>query len=74
MVEKVYQNLAKVIVRRRLEAGITQEVLAKKACISRPTLANIEAGRQRIVVHRLLQLEKALGLGKGMLLLLACGK
>jgi len=44
--------------RRRLE--LPQADLARRLGISRATLANIETGRQRILVHQLYSLAKAL--------------
>ncbi|MBY3621310.1 hypothetical protein CA600_22695 [Paenibacillus sp. VTT E-133280] len=44
----------------RVTRGITQKDLGLKLNISRPSIANIEAGRQRIQVHFLFQLAEAL--------------
>ena len=59
-VEPIYIKLSKLIVSRRKELGMTQAQLAKKIKVSRPYLANIEVGRQRIYLHHLLKLERAL--------------
>jgi transcriptional regulator with XRE-family HTH domain len=59
-VEPIYPKLARMIIKRREEIGLTQEGLAKKSHISRSYLAAMETGRQRIYLHHLLKLEKAL--------------
>jgi len=50
-----------------------QEDLAKKAKMSRPALANIEAGRQRIALHDIFKLEKIFGV-RNMLINIARGR
>jgi transcriptional regulator with XRE-family HTH domain len=40
---------------------ITQTDLASRMTITRPSLANIEAGRQRILVHQIQTIARALG-------------
>lgn len=61
-VEPIYVKMSKLIVARREELGMTQAQLAKKTGISRAYLATMETGRQRIYLHHLLKLEKALRL------------
>jgi transcriptional regulator with XRE-family HTH domain len=68
-VEKIYKQLGKLITARRLELGVTHSELSKKIKMSRPALINMEAGRQRIMLHRVVDLDKALGYPKGYLLL-----
>lgn len=68
-IEPIYKKLGKLIVDARHRKGITQEVLALRMGISRPSLANIEVGRQRIALHVLLRFEKKLGLIKYALLM-----
>ena len=60
-VEPIYLRLAAKIVDGRKWFGITQEELAKRCGISRPSLANIEAGRQRVSLHDVEALAKAMG-------------
>jgi transcriptional regulator with XRE-family HTH domain len=60
-VEPIYRKLGKLIAERRNELNVSQEDLAKKLHMSRPGLANIEAGRQRIPLHRMLVIERELG-------------
>jgi len=59
--EPCYKRLGKAIAEARTEAEMTQEQLAKHLKISRPSLANIEAGRQRIMLHQIFAFEKVLG-------------
>ena len=50
---------------------MTQEQLAKRVGISRASLANIEAGRQQVLVHHLFALASALDLESPVQLLLS---
>lgn len=68
-VEKIYKKLGKLITARRLEIGITQTELALLVKMSRPSIINMEAGRQRILLHRVVELDRALGYPAGYLLL-----
>jgi transcriptional regulator with XRE-family HTH domain len=47
--------------RLRLERGLTQEAVANAAGLDRPFLVQIEGGRRSILVERLDDLAKALG-------------
>lgn len=60
-VEVIYRKLGRHIADRRTELNMSQDALAKKVRISRPALANMEAGRQRIPLHRMINIEKVLG-------------
>jgi DNA-binding XRE family transcriptional regulator len=46
----------------RESAKLTQQMLATKVGLSRASVANIEAGRQRIVLHQAIQIAGALSL------------
>ncbi|NOX95103.1 MAG: helix-turn-helix transcriptional regulator [Alphaproteobacteria bacterium] len=52
-VEPVYRAIAIRIEMLRDTLGLSQGELAKRSGISRPALANIECGRQRISVHQI---------------------
>ena len=56
----VYENLGKRIKGLRKGLGQTQEKMAKQVGISRASLANIEAGRQQVLVHHLFAFARAL--------------
>ena len=58
----IYREVGRHI--RRYRAGVprTQAQLAAEIGISRPSLANIEAGRQQVLLHHLYAIADALGL------------
>lgn len=58
----MYKNLGSRIRSLRKSLGWTQDRLAKAVGISRASLANIEAGRQQVLVHHLFTLAQALNL------------
>ncbi len=55
--------------RRRKDQKKTQSEIAAAAGLSRPSLANIEAGRQTLTLHQLYRLASVLGVGDVRLLL-----
>jgi transcriptional regulator with XRE-family HTH domain len=69
--ESIYRHIGEVIRMRRqaLRPRLTQEALAQRVAISRASLANIETGRQNVLVHQLYALAQALGLQPGDFLL-----
>lgn len=60
--EPIYKQIGRIIRARRRVLDRAQELLAQEIGISRATLANIETGRQRILVHQLYAFAKALDL------------
>jgi transcriptional regulator with XRE-family HTH domain len=60
----LYLQLGEKIRRARTGAGKTQAQAAAEIGISRASLANIEAGRQQILVHHLFAIARALDLNK----------
>lgn len=62
--ESIYQHIGMVIRKRRkkFKPRLTQEALAQRVGISRASLANIETGRQNVLVHQLYALAAALDL------------
>jgi transcriptional regulator with XRE-family HTH domain len=62
--ESIYRHIGAVIRRgrRRFKPRLTQEKLAQRVGISRASLANIETGRQSVLVHQLYALAAALDL------------
>ena len=52
----------------RRSAGLTQVQLADRVGINRGALANIETGRQRVLLHQLLDFASALGVPSAQLL------
>jgi transcriptional regulator with XRE-family HTH domain len=67
----IYRNLGRRIKELRRSLRQTQDQLAKQINISRASLANIEAGRQQVLVHHLFALAAALQLDSPAQLLLA---
>lgn len=56
----LYRRLGRTVADRRSELGLTQAEIAEKIGLSRASLANLETGRQRIMVHQLFALVNAL--------------
>ena len=59
---ELYRRLGRAVAERRRELGLTQSDIAEKLGLSRASLANLENGRQRIMVHQLFALVNALKL------------
>ncbi len=59
---ELYRRLGQAVAKRRRELGLTQSDIAEKLGLSRASLANLENGRQRIMVHQLFALVNALKL------------
>lgn len=59
---RLYKQLGKTIAKRRDDIGLKQDEVAKAIGLARASLANIENGRQRILVHQLFRLVQALKL------------
>ena len=60
--EDIYKEVGRNIRRYRQELRRTQEQVAAEIGISRASLANIEVGRQRVQLHHLYAIAKALDL------------
>jgi len=59
--EPIYRQIGGIVRALRRRADIAQDALAGRLGISRATLANIETGRQRILVHQLYAIAHTLG-------------
>ena len=59
---ELYRRLGQTVAKRRRELDLTQSDIAEKLGLSRASLANLEKGRQRIMVHQLFALVNALKL------------
>lgn len=59
--EELYERLGAHLAVARRRRGLTQQQVAQACGLSRPSVANIEAGRQWIQVHTLHDLCDALG-------------
>jgi transcriptional regulator with XRE-family HTH domain len=62
MVDPIYKDIGAVIKSRRKTLNMKQETLAGLLSISRGSLANVETGRQSILVHQLYKFAAALQL------------
>lgn len=60
--DPIYKKIGSLIRDRRKTLGLKQEVLAKALNISRGSLANVETGRQGILVHQLYRFAQELEL------------
>ncbi|OYU76065.1 MAG: transcriptional regulator [Alphaproteobacteria bacterium PA3] len=58
----VYSALGESVATRRNALGLTQADIATKVGISRASIANIEAGRQKVLLHQVYLLAAALKL------------
>lgn len=58
----VYPEIGGLIRQRRKKQNLTQEKLAPLVGLSRTSLANIESGRQKVLVHQLFAFASALGM------------
>ena len=62
MIDPIYKHIGAVIKSRRKTLGMKQETLAGRLSISRGSLANVETGRQSVLVHQLYKFADALEL------------
>jgi transcriptional regulator with XRE-family HTH domain len=58
----LYKLLGSRAATRRKQLGLTQEEIAKQIGLSRASLANLETGRQKILLHHVYELAAALEL------------
>ena len=68
MLEPIYKTIGGIIRQRRRRLELPQTKLAALLGISRATLASIETGRQRVLVHHLYAFADALDMKPGELL------
>ena len=66
--DPVYWQIGRRIREAREARGTTQDVLASRAQLTRASVSNIEAGRQRVTVHALLDMAAALDVDPASLL------
>jgi transcriptional regulator with XRE-family HTH domain len=59
---ELYRRLGRAVSERRRQLGVSQAEIAEKIGMSRASLASLETGRQRIMVHQLFALANALKL------------
>lgn len=61
-IEALYRHIGSTIKLKRKQLGLTQEQLANRMATSRASLANIETGRQNVLVHQLYSFAEKLDL------------
>jgi len=59
---ELYRRLGREVAARREKLGLTQSKVAAQLGLTRASLANLENGRQRILLHQLFRLVAALKL------------
>ncbi len=64
MKDPIYGAFGDAVATRRKALGLTQAQLAGKVGMSRASIANIESGRQNILLHHVYALASALEFGK----------
>jgi len=60
MPDPLYQLFGDRVRELREEKNVTQEELARRVDLSRTSITNIEKGRQRILLHQLVEIASAL--------------
>ena len=60
MVDQLYETIGDQIKAARTRQRVTQTELAKRVGLTRSSIANIEAGRQRVMIHWVMQIAEAL--------------
>jgi transcriptional regulator with XRE-family HTH domain len=60
-IDGFYANLGKRVRKARNNKGMSQQTLASHIGLTRSSVANLEAGRQRVPVHLLVQIAATLG-------------
>ena len=58
--EKFYKDFGQKLAKLRVSKGLTQAELAHKIHLSRASVANLERGEQRLYIHQLVQISRAL--------------
>ena len=61
LAEAVQRRVGERVRALRTDRGLTQRQLADRALVSRPSIANVEAGRQNVGLRQLCALADALG-------------
>lgn len=62
LIDRFYSAVGKHIRAARVDAGISQTILAQRIGFNRSSIANLEAGRQRIALHLFFLIAEALGI------------
>lgn len=68
MDDRIYRVFGSRLREAREQADVTQEELARRVDLSRTSITNIEKGRQRILLHQVLNLAGALNVDPAQLM------
>lgn len=60
MEDRLYRVFGSRVRALREEKNVTQEELAKRVDLSRTSITNIEKGRQRVLLHQMVEIAQAL--------------
>lgn len=60
---ELYRALGRAVAKRRNELKLTQAFVAERIGLTRASLANIETGRQKLLLHQVYRLANVLQLG-----------
>lgn len=60
MDDKFYRLFGSRVRELREERKVTQDELAKRVALSRTSITNIERGRQRVLLHQMMEIAQAL--------------
>ena len=66
--DAIYRDIGSKVRQARSEKGTTQGELASRANLTRTSISNIEAGRQRVTLYALLRMAEALDVAPATLL------
>lgn len=67
MDDRVYRLFGSRVRALREERNVTQEELASRVALSRTSITNIERGRQRVMLHQMMDIAQALDADPGKL-------
>ena len=67
-VDHLYREVGRRIKTQREQCGLTQEALASQVSLTRASITNIERGRQKFLLHTLIDIASALGVPPAFLL------
>lgn len=60
--DELYRGLGQALAKARRDRGLSQAAVAARIGLTRASLANLESGRQRVLLHHLYRLVTALEL------------
>lgn len=61
-VERVYKHIGRTVRKARKDKGLVQDDVAEALDWTRPSVTNLEKGRQRVMLHDLPKLARVVGI------------